>query len=380
MNALAQRSLELAEQSIGLSEPNPRVGCVIVTPTGQQVEGHTQLDGSAHAEAHAISVALQQGIDLRGGTAWVTLEPCSHFGRTPPCADALVRAGLRTVHVALADPYPEVAGQGLERLRNAGLEVVLHDDAWTAAARALNIGFLSRVIRGRPWVRMKMATSLDGTSALHNGQSQWITGAAARTDGHAWRKRAGAVLTGIGTVRDDNPRLDVRHVGTTIQPLRVLIDSRLEVSTDARMLQGPGRCVVYTALPWGPAHERLQALPGVEVCVVPTTTAPGAVGTVGKTDLGWVLRDLASRRVNELHLEAGERLLGSFLREGWVDELLLYQAPVLLGAGRGLARWSTTPLESLDQALRLHPLEWTMLDADLRLRALTETGQAFWSS
>lgn len=370
MRAEELQTLQLAARSIGLSEPNPRVGCVIVTPDGQRVEGHTQAPGSHHAEAQALAQARAKGLSLEGATAWVTLEPCCHHGRTPPCSDALLAAGISRVHVAMVDPFPAVAGQGVAQLRAAGVEVVVHDDEWSRAAAWINIGFLSRMVRGRPWIRMKAASSLDGATALLNGKSQWITGEAARADGHAWRRRAGAVLTGIGTVRDDDPRLDVRLVPTDRQPVRVVVDSRLEISPLAKVLQAPGTCWIYCVQAEPHRKAALEALPGVEVCVVPGSPE-------GKTDLAAVASDLARRGINELHLEAGAQLMGSWLREGLVDEVLLYQAPVLLGAGRPLARWTPQPLESLHQGLPLQLMDTKAVGPDLRIRALTSAGQRF---
>ena len=219
-------ALALAQHAIGLSEPNPRVGCVVTAPDGRVIgRGFTQQAGGAHAEVMALRDVLARGGSARGATAHVTLEPCSHHGRTGPCCDALVDAGIARVVMALQDPNPLVAGQGAARLRAAG--VVVDEGLLADESRELNIGFFSRMQRGRPWVRMKAAITLDGRTALENGASQWITGEAARADGHAWRRRAGAILTGVGTVLDDNPRLDVRLIETAHQPLRVIVDSRL---------------------------------------------------------------------------------------------------------------------------------------------------------
>lgn len=373
MTPHAHRCLALAQHAIGLSDPNPRVGCVLVTQSGEVVEGHTQAAGSWHAEAHAIHQARERGLDLRGATAWVSLEPCSHHGRTPPCSHALVQAGVAQVHVAGLDPNPLVAGRGIAELRAAGITVHLHEDDWTAAARELNIGFMSRMERGRPWVRMKMAASLDGTSALLNGRSQWITGIAAREDGHRWRRRSGAILTGIGTVRDDDPRLDVRLVPTTLQPLRVVVDSHLAISPQARVLAPPGPCLVYTAVSEGVAADALRALDNVELCALPTLAGSN------KTDLAALMTDLAARQINEVHVEAGEKLNGSLLRAGLVDEVLLYQAPQLLGPGRRIAAVFDQPLETLEGRLPLRFIDATLIEEDLRLRALTAAGQAAWA-
>lgn len=374
------RCLELAERAIGLSEPNPRVGCVIRTRQGQEVGGHTHEAGGLHAEAHALQQAHAQGLDLRGATVWVSLEPCSHHGRTPPCSQALVRAGVARVEVACLDPNPLVRGRGVEELRQADIEVHVDSSRWMAQARALNIGFMSRMERGRPWVRMKVAASLDGTTALHNGSSQWITSSAARDDGHRWRARAAAILTGIGTVRDDDPRLDVRAVSVAHQPLRVVVDSRLDIAPSARVLQPPGRCLVYSVSAEAHRLQALQALPGVEVCALsPTRSGSSDAGAAAKNDLAALLEDLGRRGINELHVEAGEKLNGSLLRAGLIDEVLVYLAPSLLGSGRRLAEVFAAPLESLDARLDLHFVESTRVGPDLRLRALTAQGQQAWA-
>ena len=306
----------------------------------------------------ALRAARTAGHEIRGATAYVSLEPCSHHGRTPPCCDALIEAGIAKVVVAIEDPNPLVAGQGIARLRAAGIEVEVVGGEWGNASRELNIGFFSRMVRGRPWVRMKIAASLDGRTALDNGQSQWITGEAARVDGHAWRKRAGAVLTGIGTVRDDDPRLDVRLVPTVKQPLRVVVDSKLEIAPAARVLQPPGAALVYTA---SDDAVRIAALaaPHVEVARLPANAQ-------GKTELAAMLGDLARREVNELHVEAGEKLNGSLLRAGLVDELLVYIAPRLIGPGRGIA--AIGPLASLAESLDFEFIDVERVGADLRLR------------
>jgi diaminohydroxyphosphoribosylaminopyrimidine deaminase/5-amino-6-(5-phosphoribosylamino)uracil reductase len=298
------------------------------------------------------------GPRARSATAYVTLEPCSHHGRTPPCCDALIDAGVAKVVVAIEDPNPQVAGRGIARLRAAGIEVEVVGGEWGAASRELNIGFFSRMLRGRPWLRLKVAASLDGRTALADGTSQWITGEAARADGHAWRKRAGAVLTGIGTVREDDPRLDVRAVATEVQPLRVVVDSRLEISPAARVLQPPGRALVYTT---SNDTARIAALASdtVEVASLPCDAN-------GKNDLHALLADLARREVNELHVEAGEKLNGSLLRAGLVDELLLYVAPRLFGDGRGIA--ALGPLASLAHSLDFEFVDVERVGADLRLR------------
>lgn len=355
-------ALALAEGSIGLTDPNPRVGCVIGHEDGRVLgRGATQRAGEAHAEVMALRDAAAAGHDLRGATAWVTLEPCAHHGRTPPCCDALVAAGIARVVVALGDPFPQVAGAGIARLRAAGVRVDMADADIATAARELNIGFLSRVQRGRPWVRMKIAASLDGRTALANGASQWITGPEARADGHAWRRRAGCVLTGIGTVLDDDPRLDVRLVPTALQPMRAVLDSRLRTPPGARLIPAPGRCLVYTASDDEDAAQALRAA-GAEV--------RRHADPHGCVDLPAVLADLAGLGVNELHVEAGARLNGALLSAGLVDELLVYAAPLLLGEGRGMA--ALGPFETLAQGLRWHYVDAQRIGPDLRLRLRTE--------
>lgn len=355
-HAAMHDALRLAHLAIGVSDPNPRVGCVLLGAHGQRAEGHTQPAGQAHAEVMALREAQARGWDARGATAYVTLEPCAHHGRTPPCCDALVHAGVARVVVALADPNPQVGGQGIERLRAAGIRVDV--GLLAAEARELNIGFLSRMVRGRPWVRMKIAASLDGRTALPNGVSQWITGDVARADGHGWRHRAGAILTGVGTVRDDDPRLDVRLVPSQRQPLRVVVDSRLETPETARLLAPPGRVLVFGANPQAGRDERLRSR-GAEVLLAP--------GPDGKVDLAAVVDELARREVNELHVEAGHKLNGSLLSAGLVDELLIYLAPQLLGLGREMAAFG--PLQRLEDALHWQFTHVDPMGHDLRIRA-----------
>jgi diaminohydroxyphosphoribosylaminopyrimidine deaminase/5-amino-6-(5-phosphoribosylamino)uracil reductase len=354
-------ALQLATRAIGLCEPNPRVGCVLTRPDGTVIgTGHTQQAGAAHAEIMALRDAAARGQDTRGATAYVTLEPCAHQGRTGPCCDALAAAGITRVVAALTDPNPLVAGQGFERLRAAGASVevgLLADEA-----REINLGFFSRMQRKTPWVRLKVAASLDGKTALDNGASQWITSEPARADGHAWRARAGALLTGIGTVRDDNPRLDVRLAPCPRQPPLVLVDSRLETPPDAQLFL-PGRPVwIYAALADAPRAQALTAR-GAVLHQMPGT----GPGNEGKVDLRALMADLARQGVNELHVEAGHKLNGSLLREGLVDELLVYLAPRLIGQGRGMAAFG--PLERLADALPLQFLSSTMVGPDLRLIA-----------
>ncbi|PRC95056.1 Riboflavin biosynthesis protein RibD [Solimicrobium silvestre] len=353
-----QIALEWAEKGLNTTTPNPRVGCVIVK--NQQIigAGFTQPAGQAHAEVQALRNATANGYDVRSATAYVTLEPCSHFGRTPPCADALVNAGLKRVVAAILDPNPQVAGRGLERIRAAGIDVecpVLED-----AAHEMNIGFFKRMQTGKPWVRMKAAASLDGKTALHNNQSQWITGAEARADGHHWRARACAILTGIGTLLEDNPQLTVRAFPVTRQPLRIIVDSKLQTPTSAKALNyadSSGALIVY-AVPNPEQQARLIAA-GAELLYLPNAH--------GKVDLPALMLELGRREINELHIEAGSKLNGSLIREGCVDELLLYLAPSLLGDARGL--FDLPALDDLTQQTRLRFRQIQQIGEDLRVLA-----------
>jgi len=360
-HAHMRRAIEAARNGMNTTTPNPRVGCVIARGDEVLGVGFHRRAGEPHAEVMAlINARSKVGPDgIVGATAYVTLEPCNHFGRTPPCTGALREAKVARVVVAMEDPNPQVAGSGLQSLRDFGIDVrcgLMH-----AEAEELNRGFISRMTRGTPWVRMKIAASLDGRTALENGVSQWITGEAARTDGHAWRARACAVLTGLGTVRADDPQLNVRLVETSRQPQRVLVDARLEVPLEAQIV-APGTLVFAAGL-----HDPVVALKAdalarrdVEVVALPNEH--------NKVDLPAMLKELGKRGINELHVEAGEKLNGSLLREGCVDELLLYLAPCLIGPGRGMAGLPT--LTELDARLALdtHSVE-LLADGDLRVLA-----------
>ena len=360
------QALGLAAQALFLSNPNPRVGCVIAVPDGSVLgRGFTQQAGGPHAEIMALHDAAAAGHDVRGATAYVTLEPCSHHGRTGPCCDALIEAGVAKVVASIADPNPLVAGHGFGRLRAAGIEVVVGPGA--KESRELNIGFFSRMVRGTPWVRLKVAASLDGTTALNNGASQWITSRTARADGHAWRARACAVLTGIGTVVDDNPRLDVREVPTPRQPHVVVVDSHLQIPLDANLLIAGRACYIYAAGQNDPEKEAALKERGATVIHLPNAQ--------GKVDLPAMLRDLAQRGVNELHVEAGHKLNGSLVREGLVDELLVYLAPRLLGPGLGMANLG--PLSALADGWALDFKSTEMLGPDLRIVARVQGRDSF---
>ena len=357
LDALRLReALDLAEGVIGLTDPNPRVGCVLGTQDGRVLgRGATQEVGGPHAEVMALREAAANGHDVRGATAWVTLEPCAHHGRTPPCCDALIAAGIGRVVAAMQDPFPAVAGQGMARLRAAGVQVALAGGALAEAAREINIGFFSRVLRGRPWIRLKTACSLDGRTALPNGVSQWITGPAARADGHAWRRRASVVLTGIGTILSDDPGLDVRLVPTRKQPRRAVLDSRLRIPVDAAILQRPGT-LVYTS---SNDAERQMALSAIGAEVIRLTTDRERV------DLQALTTDLTVRQANEVHVEAGAALTGSWLESDAADELLMYVAPMVLGPGRGIA--DLLPSQDLATTRRFQFAGSEFVGQDLRL-------------
>lgn len=354
---LMQRALDLASQAMNLSAPNPRVGCVLTDPQGRLLgEGHTQAAGQAHAEVMALRAAQAHGLSTHGATAYVTLEPCAHQGRTGPCCEALSAAGVARVVVACTDPNPLVSGRGLAHLRAQGIAVEL--GLLAQQAQELNLGFFSRMTRQRPWVRMKFAASLDGQTALGNGVSQWITSPQARADGHAWRARACAVLTGIGTIKADDPLLDVRALDTPRQPTLVVLDSRWETPASARLWRPKRSVWVYGAQPNPPAQQALSDL-GAEVRCRPNPQ--------GKVDLDALLYDLGQHEINELHIEAGHLLNGSFLRAGLVDELLIYLAPKMLGSGQGMAR--LPEFTDLGQVPDFEWVDCVRVGPDLRLRA-----------
>jgi diaminohydroxyphosphoribosylaminopyrimidine deaminase / 5-amino-6-(5-phosphoribosylamino)uracil reductase len=350
--AYMSRALLLAERALYTTSPNPRVGCVIVRNGAVVGEGWHVRPGEAHAEIAALGQARGEA---EGATVYVTLEPCNHFGRTPPCVNALIDAKVARVVAASRDSNP-IARDGAGRLQAAG--VIVEFGLMEDAARELNIGFFARHTRGRPWVRMKIAASLDGRTALDNGTSQWITHALARQDGHHFRARSCVVLTGIGTVRDDNPQLTVRDVVTPRQPLRVLVDSRLEVPLDAKILAG-GNVLVAAATKDAAKIQALEAI-GAKVLVMPNPH--------GKVELPDLLDELGRRGWNEIHVEAGNRLNGSLLREGLIDELVVYLAPSLIGdSGRGM--FSLPALASLDEQVRLTIRDVRMIGPDVRVIA-----------
>ncbi|MBU3597270.1 bifunctional diaminohydroxyphosphoribosylaminopyrimidine deaminase/5-amino-6-(5-phosphoribosylamino)uracil reductase RibD [Polynucleobacter bastaniensis] len=356
------QALAEAQNSLYLSNPNPRVGCIIVKDGVVIGRGHTQRLGGAHAEVQALADVKANGFDAAGSTIYVTLEPCNHTGRTPPCVDALIAAKPAKVIMAMSDPNPLVGGKGLERLKAVGINVLC--GLLEPEAQALNQGFISRMIRGLPWVRMKIATSLDGKTALLNGHSQWITGPLARADGHHWRAQACAILTGVGTVKEDDPSLNVRDVKTERQPWRIIVDSRLETPLNAKVLSKPQASGVILVCASLDSQESLDKAKAFEALGVEVVTIANANG---KVDLPKLLEYLAKERhMNEIHIEAGFKLNGSLLREDCVDELLLYYAPFFMGDGIGMA--NITPLTTLDQRQDWQMIDQALFDSDFRLR------------
>ncbi len=355
-HAYMSQALQLAERGLYSTSPNPRVGCVIVCNGNVVGSGWHERAGQAHAEINALNLA---GTAARGAAIYLTLEPCSHQGRTPPCAEALIKAGVTRAIVAMQDPNPLVVGGGCALLKQAGIEV--QTGLMEAEARALNIGFITRMTHKRPWVRMKIAASLDGKTALKNGASHWITNELARRDGHRLRARSCAVLTGIGTVLADDPQLTVRQVETTRQPLRVVVDSRLETPVDARMLCGGGE-LIFTATA---SEGKIMALrdAGAHPIVLPDGN--------GNVDLVRMMRTLADYEINEVLVEAGARLNGSLIKAGLVDELVIYLAPCLIGdvAQSMLNLPELTDLAG-KHALKIQDLR--MVGSDIRIVAQVE--------
>ena len=375
-------ALEQAHAALFLTSPNPRVGCVITSKTGEILGlGHTQAAGHAHAEVMALRDASAKGHQVQGATVYVTLEPCAHTGRTPPCCEALIQAQVQEVFVSILDPNPLVAGQGVARLRAHG--VVVHVGLGADKATALNMGFLKRMQHHQPWVRSKIAASIDGHTATDSGESQWITCAASRADGHLFRARACAVLTGIGTLLADDPTLDVRAISTPRQPDLVVLDSGLRTPIKAKIF-GPKRRIylycglqslsypgelIYPSEPHlaKPLKEKVRALEQLGVQVMGQPVAQKRI------DLPFVLKDLARLQMNEVHVEAGAVLNGGLLGEQLIDELILYMAPTWLGSGKGMSNMAKT--HALDAAQHFHWHDITRIESDLRL-TLRKTSQS----
>ncbi len=357
-------ALAEAQKALYLANPNPRVGCVIVKDGKVIGRGFTQRVGSAHAEVQALADAKSKGNDPAGSTIYVSLEPCSHTGKTPPCVDALIAAKPAKVIAAMSDPNPLVAGKGLDMLRAAGIEV--HCGLMEAEALSINRGFVSRMTRGLPWVRLKIAASLDGKTALPDGRSKWITGPLARADGHHWRAQACAIVTGVGTVKEDDPSMNVREVATERQPWKIIVDSKLETPLDAKILgdmKQSGVMIICADLktPQNQAKAKAFEALGIEVLAMPNE--------FGKVDLPKLFSYLAKERhMNEIHIESGFKLNGSMLRENCVDELLLYYAPFLMGEGIGMAN-VPSPL-SLEMRKDWQIMDQSLFGPDLRLRLI----------
>ena len=349
------RALRLAERGVYTAHPNPMVGCVLVKDGEIVGEGWHERAGEAHAEINALRAA---GDKARGAIAYLTLEPCSHEGKTPPCAPALIEAGISDVVIAMQDPFPAVSGNGKAALEAAGIKV--RSGLMEAAARALNAGFLSRVQRGRPFVRLKVASSLDGAIAMKSGESQWITGPEARDDVQRLRAKSGAILTGIGTVLADDPALNVRHEALDTrgrQPVRAVMDSRLRMPLSAGMLAMPGETIVYCT-----DDARRQALMDAGACVIRVPRAAGVL------DAQQVLADLAGREVNDVLVEAGAAVSGNLLSQRLVDELVIYQAPHIMGS-ETQPMFSTPEWTRLADRLALDVMDVRRVGPDIRITA-----------
>lgn len=356
-----QRALSAARSALYMTSPNPRVGCVIVLHDQIIATGATQAAGGPHAEVVALQQARDAGFtDLQGATVYVTLEPCSHQGRTPPCVDALIAARPKIVVIAMLDPNPQVSGQGVVKLRAAGIEVLFSSELELEEALALNVGFVSRMLRGVPWLWLKTASSLDGRTALSDGQSKWITGAAARADGQRFRARSCVVLTGINTVLADNPQLNVRSISTPRQPIRAVVDSQLRISPKAKIFDGEP-VWIFTAVQLSSIDNDFKQRLAHKNAQIITLVADDN----GQVCLHSLMRWLAEQQINEVHVEAGAILSGALLEAGYVDALLSYLAPMLIGEGRPLVQMS--PLPSLDLAPRFELLQSRIMEKDVRL-------------
>lgn len=371
-DAWMQLALDLAKESVFRTSPNPRVGCVLVGTDGVVIgKGSTQAAGQAHAEVMALQDAKTRGFSTKGATAYVTLEPCSHHGKTGPCCEALISAGIGRVVASMQDPNPLVGGNGFARLRNAGIEVCVGPGAHDS--RELNLGFLSRILRRRPWVRLKIAASADGMTALHNGESQWITAPESRLDGHYWRARACAVLTGIGTILQDDPQLNVRGIDTARQPKLVIADSTLQTPLDGALWQEARQIWIYGA---HAPQSQIDALKQRGASVNLLTHESGiSTSQINRVNLPALIQDLAEREINELHVEAGYTLSGALLEAGLVDELLIYTAPKLLGPGKNM--FAMAERTSLSQSIQMQFTDVRLLGQDLRLLARIEGSDQF---
>ena len=351
------RAVQLARRGIYLSRPNPSIGCVLARDGNIIGEGFTQAYGGNHAEVEALNNTIKKGENTQGATAYVTLEPCSHQGKTGPCADALIAAGISSCFIAMRDPNPEVGGRGIAKLEQAG--VIVTEGLLANEARQINAGFFQRMETGKPKVRIKLASSLDGRTAMASGESQWITGAAARADVQKWRARSDAIITGVDTVIADDPAMTVRDESLDIQqqPLRVIVDSKLRTPTDAKILSQPGSTLIVHA-----------GKPGTDPGLAPKGSVPGFIhlpNPDGRVDLAALIHLLAERQCNDILVECGSRLAGAFVAAGLADEIILYQAPILMGSeGRPLL---DLPLQKMAQKKQLQIVESRQFGDDIRL-------------
>lgn len=348
------RAIQLAEKGLYTTDPNPRVGCVIVKDNEIVGEGYHRKAGEAHAEINALQ---QAGDKARDATVYVTLEPCCHTGKTPPCTDALIKAGVKSVIAAMQDPHDKVAGNGFSQLEQAGIETA--SGLLQAQAEKINPGFIKRMKTGMPFVRIKLASSLDGRTAMASGESKWITGEAARGDVQYWRARSSAIMTGVGTILADDPSMNVRQQNTERQPIRVIVDTQLRTPQDAKILQQPGKTLIMTAVT---DTHLLQSYDADKVEFVACHSTKDGV------DLDVVLRHLASLEVNELHVECGATLAGSLLRSGHVDEIVLYMAAKIMGdQARGL--FHLPGLDTMSKSIQLEYSDMRMVGDDVRITA-----------
>ena len=344
-------ALRLAEKALFTTSPNPRVGCVIVQDGVIVGRGFHEKAGESHAEVIALKEA---GSQSEGSDVYVTLEPCSHTGKTPPCVDALIEAKVKKVFIAMQDPNPIVSGRGIQKLKDAHIEVEL--GVMEAQAQLLNIGFISRMTKQLPYVRAKLAVSIDGKTALHNGKSQWITGDAARADVQYWRASSCAIITGIGTVLHDNPKLSVRLYEHARQPLRVVVDSELKIPLESDILLEKPLLIAY-------ANDKQKKLPQLKSLGIECIQLDDS----GKVDLASLLKELAKREVNEVWIEAGEGLNGAFLKANLIDELVIYYAPVILGSeAKGM--FTLPAFENLENKITTTLLDHRWVGQDLRMR------------
>lgn len=350
-----RQAIKLSETALFVTAPNPRVACLIVVEGQLLASGVTQKVGGPHAEIMALRQAQERGLNVAGSTVYVTLEPCSHYGRTPPCVDALIAARPARVAVAMRDPNPLVAGQGIAKLRAAGIDVTV--SICVEEALAINPGFVARMVRKTPWLWLKLACSLDGRSALHNGQSKWITGSLARADGHRWRARSSVVLTGLGTVQADNPQLTIHDVESPRPPIKALVDTYFRVDENARLF-GAGETWLFTCRMDTDKAARLAAR-NCRVIEMPELN--------NRVDLMALMFWLGEHEVNEVHVEAGPTLSGALLEADCVDELLVYMAPILLGDAKGMV--NVSPLQNLARARHFRFIDTLPLGSDIRLRA-----------